>query len=82
MSRPAIDLTDLLDDPAWQVRAHAVRGLGRRRVPAGAGWFATEEDPRVVRAALRHHYRIDPTRLGRGVRTLARSPRAELCRVP
>lgn len=66
-------LVELLDDPAWQVRAYAVRTLGRRRVPAEPDWFAEEQEPRVLRAALRHRYALDVERLGRGTRVLARS---------
>jgi hypothetical protein len=62
-----------LADDAWQVRAFAVRALGRRREPAPAAWLASEEHPRVVRAVLRHRYAIDAERLGRGVHRLARS---------
>jgi len=69
------ELIKLLDDPAWQVRAFAIRSLGRRGAePAsGATWLGTEAEPRVVRAALRHRYLIDNERLGRGVRALSRS---------
>ncbi|MCP3904255.1 MAG: hypothetical protein GY715_11540 [Planctomycetes bacterium] len=70
-------LTTMLDDPAWQVRAFAVRSLGRRRVPAGAGWFDDEQDPRVLRCALRHRYVVDVERLGRGIRHLAKSRNAD-----
>jgi len=66
-------LAKLLDDPAWQVRAFALRSLARRRVPAQENWLAAEEQPRVLRAALRYRYRVDPIRLQNGVRALARS---------
>lgn len=66
-------LTKLLDDPDWQVRAFALRALGRRRVPACDGWLTTEEHPLVLRAALRYRYPVNLERLGRGVRYLARS---------
>ncbi len=66
-------LLRLLADDAWQVRAFATRTLGRRRVPAQAHWFATEDEPRVLRTALRHRYKLDLERVGRGVRFLARA---------
>ncbi|MHC5114363.1 MAG: HEAT repeat domain-containing protein, partial [Planctomycetota bacterium] len=65
-------LTDLLGDAEWQVRAFAVRSLGRRRVPASPTWFVDEHDPRVLRCALRHRYELNPARLARGVETLAK----------
>ncbi len=66
-------LGDLLADPAWQVRAYAIRTLGRRRIKAEPTWLATESQPQVLRAALRHRYSVPIERLTRGVRTLARS---------
>ncbi|MCH8164425.1 MAG: hypothetical protein IH889_02340 [Planctomycetes bacterium] len=66
-------LQTLLTDEAWQVRAFAVRTLGRRRVPATEVSFATEHEPRVLRTALRHRYPLDAERLGRGIRYLARA---------
>ncbi len=66
-------LLRLLADDEWQVRAFATRTLGRRRVPAQAHWFATEEEPRVLRTALRHRYKLDTERVGRGVRFLTRA---------
>ena len=68
-------LVQLLDDSAWQVRCYAVRTLGRQRIVAGETWFADEQDPRVLRTALRFRYGIDTERLGRGVRALTDSPR-------
>jgi len=65
-------LTDLLADRHRQVRAFAVRTLGRRRVAADPTWFATEHDPRILRCALRHRYGLDAARLGRGIQVLAR----------
>lgn len=67
------DIEQLLHDPAWQVRAFAVRSLARRQVAAGESWFSAEDDPRVMRAALRHGYVVDVQRLERGVQTLSRS---------
>lgn len=65
-------LHELLADDAWQVRSFAVAALGRRAAPLPEGWLAGEEDPRVLRTAARHRYAIEPERLDRGVRALAR----------
>jgi hypothetical protein len=70
-------LEKLRSDEAWQVRAYAVRSLGRRRVPMAGDAFDTEQEPRVLRTALRHGYALDTERLGRGVRYLARSRNLE-----
>lgn len=70
-------LETLSDDEAWQVRAFAVRTLGRRRVEIPVEAFDDEPQPRVLRAALRHRYDVDVERLGRGVRYLARSSSLE-----
>jgi hypothetical protein len=64
-------LVALLRDSSWQVRCFAIHSLARRRIPAEPDWFATEQEPRVLRTALRHRYEIDPERLDRGVRYLA-----------
>src|SRR5688572_12254575 len=66
-------LIALLDDQSWQARGFAVRSLARRGVPADETWFADESEPRVLRNVLRHRYAIDPARLQRGVRILAKS---------
>ncbi len=66
-------LEALAADEVWQVRAFALRTLGRRRLPLPEGTLDAEEEPRVVRAGLRHGYPVDAERLGRGVRYLARS---------
>jgi Mg-chelatase subunit ChlD len=66
-------LESLRTDEAWQVRAYAVRSLGRRRLPVDEGAFDTEQEPRVLRTALRYGYALDTERVGRGVRYLARS---------
>src|SRR5690606_22905484 len=60
-------LVDLLRDRAWQVRVFAVRALARRGVKATPEWFANEEEPRVIRTALRCGYAIDHDRLQRGI---------------
>jgi Mg-chelatase subunit ChlD len=66
-------LEELLADQAWQVRAYALRTLGRRRIAVNPAWLDSQENPRVLRTALRHHYTPDVDRIGRGVRRLARS---------
>ena len=63
----------LLDDKAWQVRAFAIHALTRRGIVPPTGFLATETEPRVFRAALRHGFSIDGERLSRGVRALAKS---------
>jgi Mg-chelatase subunit ChlD len=70
-------LRSLGEDDAWQVRAYAIRSLGRQRLPVDEGAFDTEEEPRVLRTALRYGYSVDTERLGRGVRYLARSNNLE-----
>ncbi|MHC5004139.1 MAG: hypothetical protein ACYTJ0_13570 [Planctomycetota bacterium] len=70
-------LLGLLADETWQVRAFAVRSLGRRRVPIDEGWLEKETDPRVVRALLRHRYPLDVARLERGVNYLVRRQRLD-----
>jgi hypothetical protein len=66
-------LETLRKDEAWQVRAYAVRSLGRKRLPVDGGAFDDEQEPRVLRTALRYGYAMDTQRVGRGVRYLARS---------
>jgi len=66
-------LQRLRGDPAWQVRAYAIRSLARRGVPEAEDWFADEQEPRVVRTLLRHRYTFDRGRLERGMRFLLRS---------
>ena len=66
-------LEKLISDGAWQVRAFATLALGRRHVPAGESWFSTEQEPRVVRTALRCRFPVDIERVARGVRFLVRS---------
>lgn len=66
-------LIRLLHDAAWQVRAYAIHSLARRAIPAQAGWFDSEQEPRVIRTLLRCRYAFDPRRLERGVRYLTRS---------
>lgn len=63
-------LTNLLDDPQWQVRCFALRSLGRLRAALPDGWIADEHHPRVLRTALRHRYAMDMDRLRRGIEHL------------
>jgi len=70
-------LETLRKDEAWQVRAYAVRSLGRKRLPVDEGVFDDEPEPRVLRTALRYGYTMDTQRVGRGVRYLARSGNLE-----
>lgn len=63
-------LTNLLDDPQWQVRCFALRSLGRLRAPLPDGWIEREQNPRVLRTALRHRYTMDMDRLTRGIESL------------
>ena len=62
-----------LDDPAWQVRAYAVRALARRREPVPDAWLNAEEHPHVVRTCLRYRLPVAPERIRFGVERLARS---------
>jgi hypothetical protein len=66
-------LVKCLGDPAWQVRVFAIRSLARRGEVIDAAALADEQEPRVVRAALRYRTPIDPQRVARGARFLARS---------
>lgn len=66
-------LTNLLNDPQWQVRCFAIRSLGRMRIPIDPTWIASEDNPRVLRTLLRHRYRVDADRIRRGVEALAKS---------
>jgi Mg-chelatase subunit ChlD len=66
-------LTTLLNDKNWQVRAFATRSLARRRVPQRSEWFQSEDEPRVIRTAMRYRYTIEPQRISRAVRILAKS---------
>ncbi|MCP4835962.1 MAG: VWA domain-containing protein [Phycisphaera sp.] len=59
------------------VRSFALLVLAHRGVKQEAGWLDAEEEPTVIRTALRCGYRIDPERLSRGVAALSRSSRLE-----
>jgi len=62
-----------LRDSSWQVRAFAVRSLGRRGIALDESKLADEQEPRVLRAALRYRFPVDPERLQRAVPILLRS---------
>ena len=66
-------LINRLDDPAWQVRAYAVRALARRRETVPPTWLDREEHPHVVRTCLRYRLPVAPERVRRGVERLAGS---------
>ncbi len=66
-------LDGLAGDDAWQVRAFAIRALGRRGETLPEDAFSDEYDPKVLRTALRYGYTVETERVGRGVRFLARS---------
>lgn len=66
-------LRELLDDPNWQVRCFAIHSLGRRRLPIDQDWLHAQDNPRVVRSALRYRYPFDAERLERGIEALERS---------
>ncbi len=69
----ALLLADVRNDRHPAVRGFAWLALGHRRVPAGSDWLAHEDDPRVIRTALRAGYDIDADRLSRGVAALSKS---------
>jgi hypothetical protein len=68
-------LAALLRDRDWQVRCIAALVLARRGAAESPdpAWFAEEHHPRVLRTALRCRFTIEPERLARGARSLARS---------
>ncbi|MCZ6835128.1 MAG: VWA domain-containing protein [Planctomycetota bacterium] len=66
-------LMKLAKDPSWQVRCYAIRSLARCGESVPEDFFALEQEPRVVRAILRHRYTYDVTRLARGMKVLVRS---------
>jgi len=66
-------LLKAMTDPAWQVRAFALRALVRRGDKIDPTLIADETEPRVIRTALRYRLGFDIARLGRGIRVLARS---------
>ncbi len=70
-------LTKALADPTWQVRVFAIRSLARRGDTIDPQTLANEQEPRVIRAALRYHVSIDIERVGRGAKFLARSSSLE-----
>ncbi len=66
-------LRNLLDDRAWQVQCFAVRSLARIGASIDPDWINRQENPRVLRALLRHRYPMDLQRLSKGVEALAKS---------
>ncbi|HWB21014.1 MAG TPA: HEAT repeat domain-containing protein [Phycisphaerales bacterium] len=68
----ADDLIKLLADPSPFVRAFAIRALAIRKIPQAPNWLLNEEDPAVIRAALRNGFTIDSARIVRGVQALLR----------
>jgi len=65
-------LEQLLKDATPQVRSFALRSLARRGIRQQDGWLAEEQDPRVIRTALRLRYAMDQARVARGARALMR----------
>ena len=66
-------LTNLLNDPQWQVRCFAIRSLGRMGAAIDEKYIAGENNPRVLRTLLRHRYSADIDRLRAGIAALAKS---------
>lgn len=66
-----------LRDRSPAVRAFALLVLAHRGVPQEAAWLEDEEEPTVIRTALRCGYAIEPARLARGVGALGRSSRLD-----
>ncbi|MCA9295099.1 MAG: VWA domain-containing protein, partial [Phycisphaerales bacterium] len=56
--------------PAWQVRCFAIRQAMRTGVTLSADLFADEDNPRVMRSALRYGVTIDPERIARAAHAL------------
>ena len=66
-----------LRDRSPAVRSFALLVLAHRGVPQEAAWLDDEEEPTVIRTALRCGYAIEPARLARGVGALGRSSRLD-----
>lgn len=66
-------LADARHDRHPAVRSFAWLVMGHRRIPADADWLDPEDDPTVIRTALRSGYTIDADRLARGVGALSKS---------
>jgi hypothetical protein len=66
-------LADSRHDRHPAVRSFVWLALGHRRIPAEPDWLTHEDDPRVIRTALRAGYGIDAERLSRGVAALSKS---------
>lgn len=71
---------DSLDDPAWQVRTYAAMVVAWKTPPGeplDSTWLEEEQNPQVVRTALRCGFSMEPDRIARGVRILSRARRVE-----
>lgn len=66
-------LVNLTRDHVWQVRAFALRSLGRRSATNESISLDNEDHARVVRTALRLGFSFDPDKLQHGIETLAKS---------
>ena len=62
-----------LRDQHPAVRSFAVLVLAHRGIQQDPQWFLDEEEPTIIRTALRCGYSMDPARLSRGVAALSRS---------
>ena len=62
-----------LRDQHPAVRSFAVLVLAHRGIRQDPNWLTDEEEPTVIRTALRCGYAVDPARLSRGVAALSRS---------
>ncbi|MBC23050.1 MAG: hypothetical protein CMJ32_03925 [Phycisphaerae bacterium] len=60
----------LLDDRDWHVRCFAVLAMARRGMEPPAGFLMEEEEPRVVRTALRCGYGFPKERIQHGIEGL------------
>ncbi|MFO0873235.1 MAG: vWA domain-containing protein [Phycisphaerales bacterium] len=63
----------LVRSPSWRLRCFAIRSLAARHAPPPEDWLATQDDPRVVRTALRCGWAIDPGRMRAGYDRLSKS---------
>jgi hypothetical protein len=71
--QPAALVSQAARDRAWPVRCFAARQAQRTGVTLDQALFAREEEPRVVRAALRHGVALDVQRVAAGARKLLRT---------
>ncbi|MCA9285975.1 MAG: VWA domain-containing protein [Phycisphaerales bacterium] len=66
-------LLAMLTSPSWPLRCFVIRVLALRGEALPEGFLDREENPRVVRTALRCRYEMNHDRLRRGIGTLRRS---------